>query len=591
MTSQEMSFIAGILSSLDRLPDHLRAGFRKCIQAMPLPPEMETHSLEGTSSILFQAGYPGLWHGPKLLRSKEGWLVAATGAENPFPGASHTQQTSDRLWDWIASRALSDRLPDDLLHFSAACVSPTGDRVLLVNDPLGTATLSYYVGDRYIVFSSRPSFLGRFCNGLTVNYEAIFEFLLIGHLLGNKTFFREVSVLPPGGLLDYADGAARVRRHTWFESVATDTQMSIEEAVDRVFQLLSSMFSPAPSCDTRVNCFLSGGWDSRLLAAVLSNANLVDRTWSTETIGQFSAERSIAALAAQFLGLESEVVPPGFFSVIKDFYEHSRLVDFSSDTGPWIMSLLDALPVGQIYVDGFLVDVLLRPDRHVPSALVECVNTGDVERAATYFFEMYLEAGGPFSYVRAGGKPWQKLLKRGFYEEQTKQLKENIENELADVECGQDFATSFVIKNRQRRGIAPLPILLMGSKGPMLLPFCNLKLARLCLRIPLEHKTSGQLQFGLLERARKGLGRLISTNSDKTLLQPYIRRWTPIDFVRRLLFGGWQYEQAVTQLGSDVFNLLGGGENVARLRLLKYPYQLQRLLLVQQAIALLDSKG
>lgn len=586
-----MSFLAGIVSSGDRLPDYLSDRFKQSVEAMPLHPAMDMHTLEGNFSILFQAGYPGLWHGPKLLRSRENWSLGATGAENPFSGTSQMEYTTEKLGSWISYGASGDLLLSDLLHFSVACVSPAEDRVLLANDPLGTATLSYYVGEQYIVFSSRPSFLARFCDGLTVNYEAVFEFFLIGHLLGNKTFFREVSVLPPGGRLEYTGRAVQVWRYTQFEAAAIDGEMGIEEAVDRVFQHLSSMTSGGAACETRLDCFLSGGWDSRLLSGLLSNAGLVDRTWSTETIGLFSREGEIAAHVAQWLDLENCYVPPAYLSVIRDFWEHSKLVDFSSDTGPWIMSLIDALPAGHIYVDGYLVDVLLRPDRHVPPILVEYVRTGDVEGAVAYYHNMYLEAGGPFSYVRAGGRPWQKLLKRDFYDDQTRRLRDTIENELADSKPECDFATSFVIRNRQRRGIAPLPVLLMGSKGPLLLPFCNLQLVRLLLGVPLEHKTSGQLQFLLLERVRQGLGRLISTNSDKALLGPYLRTWSPTDFGRRLLFGGWLYEQAVTQLGSEVLYLLSGEERVARLQLLKFPYQLQRLLLVQQALALASNEG
>ncbi|MFQ5786378.1 MAG: asparagine synthase-related protein, partial [Thermodesulfobacteriota bacterium] len=339
----------------------------------------------------------------------------------------------------------------------------------------------------------------------------------------------------------------------------------------------------------KVNCFLSGGWDSRLLAGLLAKKNQVDCTWTTELLGRYSESR-IAYTVADHLGINNQFIPPTFLNLISYFHKHRKLVDYSSDTGPWIMSLLEKIPDGHVYVDGFLVDVLLRPDKHVSPFLLECVNTGNIEGAKEYFLNMYLEAGGPFPSVKAGGRPWQKLLKRDFYEEQAEKLKNNINEEFGDAERGQDFVTSFVMKNRQRRCITALPMLLIGNKGPILLPFCDLELVRLCLNIPLEHKISGRLQFFILEKIKNGLGRLISTNSEKSLLHPYLRKRITYDFTRRFLSWGWLYEKAVTQLDKQILEFLYGGENEAKLRLLRFPYQLTRLLFVQEALALNNSK-
>jgi len=580
-----MSFIAGIASLSGCLPDHIRTRFNKCIQAMPLHPAMEKNMLDGTSSILFQAGYSGMWRGPKLLQTQNGWTIAATGAENLFSGTSQERQTTEALCDWISSSAESATMPGEMLHFSAACLSPAQNRLLLATDHLGTAMLSYCVGDQFITFSSKPSFLYRFCEKLTLNYDAIFEFCLIGHLLGNKTFYKEISVLPPGGLLQYSDSKVEIRRYVRFEDVDIDTGMDIEAAGDGIWQLLSSMLSSANPDALKVDCFLSGGWDSRLLAAWLANYGLANRTWTTDNMGMFK-EYQIASHVAQYLQLDNNYISPAYLSQSLHFDEFGRLVDFSTDSGPWIISLLDALPSGRVFVDGHLVDVLLRSDRHAPPSLIECVRAGNFDEAASFFHEMYLEIGGPFSFIKGGGKIWRRLLKTDFFEEQAMRLKENILNEFSDVKAGQDFVTSFGIRNRQRRGIAPQPISLIGHRGFVFLPFCSPELVRFCLSVPLEHKVSGRLQYLLLEKAKRGLGDIVSTNSTPAHLHSYRKRMTVADITRQLIYGGWLYSKVIERLDTNLLVLLRGTKSEAKLRLLGFPYQLPRLLFVQAALTL-----
>ena len=553
--------------------------FLKALNAQYIPAGMQQQEIILSNCRMVYAGFPTLWRGP-IIEQQPGRLLFGCGTENPFCEKRDPGNCLEKMKRALC--AVPQIEPDELEEFSdCAGVLIKWDQATIVamNDPLGTHTVAYGCSGDTIILSNRPSFVARCSPRTALNPNAVFEFLLLGHVLGDKTFFTNISVLPPGGYLTIREKKVAVGRYCRFEDVTIEQHLSFEQAVVQLTDRLHRLLDVNNRNYGTLDCFLSGGWDSRLCAALLALRHQLGTLWTTDQLSKYR-EVEMAGLVAKQLGAMHRFISPDFLSYASEFCRHALLVDFQTDTGPWVMSLLNAVPSGTPLVDGYLIDVVLRGDRHVPPALQECVQTGDRETAAHLYSTVFLTKGGPLDNEKGGGSTWQPLLKKSFWDEQSHILVQTVMQEFAQLKPGTDFVTSFVIKNRQRRSISLLPLNLMGSRGPVFLPFSNWDLVRWSLSIPLRYKCGGELQRMVLQRIMPGFGDLVSTNSPKEVLQPFRRTNTSLDYMRKMVNGALLCIHFL-RLGSVLPPvLLQGNGAFARLNLLAHPYNLARFLFI-----------
>jgi asparagine synthase (glutamine-hydrolysing) len=153
--------------------------------------------------------------------------------------------------------------------FAFALLDRARRTLFLVRDPLGVKPLVYAVRDGLLAFGSEAKAV--LASGLVaaeLDEASLHLSMNVRYVPGNRTFFRDISRVPPGHVLEFAEGRARLRQYAavdwtpdhslsesdWLEGVRSHYR----DAVRR--QLIS---------DVPVGVSLSGGIDSSSIVAML----------------------------------------------------------------------------------------------------------------------------------------------------------------------------------------------------------------------------------------------------------------------------------------------------------------------------------
>ncbi len=148
--------------------------------------------------------------------------------------------------------------------FVVAAFDAAADRYVVGTDKLGTRTL-YYRTDRGLRFGSELHTL--VTGDDSVDARAVSDILLIGNVWGEKTLVEGVRTLPPGTYLEYEAGEAATVEY-WRPRLdpARPGEQYLSELVDGY---RTAMAESAATLPDSVGLFLSGGLDSRSMAAAL----------------------------------------------------------------------------------------------------------------------------------------------------------------------------------------------------------------------------------------------------------------------------------------------------------------------------------
>jgi asparagine synthase (glutamine-hydrolysing) len=144
----------------------------------------------------------------------------------------------------------------------------------LATDRFRVHPLFYYCSADYLVFASRiRSILASpFPVPVTINPEAIVDVTVSSIIPTPKTIFREIYKLPPGHMLTYRAGEAKIEPY-WDLSFITSSGISVKELSRDLKRHLTEAIDIRLKYDgvpKRVGTFLSGGIDSSTVTGVLS---------------------------------------------------------------------------------------------------------------------------------------------------------------------------------------------------------------------------------------------------------------------------------------------------------------------------------
>jgi asparagine synthase (glutamine-hydrolysing) len=147
----------------------------------------------------------------------------------------------------------------------------------------GRAGVLWLVNDRFGLY---PHYYAHTCGALVfapeikgvlaaphvtrrVNETAIAEYLRFQQLLGEKTWFEDVALLPPATLLRYepATDQLRLRRYWDWDRISKCSAISFDEAVDEASRLFQRAIDAMLEPPLRPGVFLSGGLDGRIILA------------------------------------------------------------------------------------------------------------------------------------------------------------------------------------------------------------------------------------------------------------------------------------------------------------------------------------
>jgi asparagine synthase (glutamine-hydrolysing) len=227
----------------------------------------------------------------------------------------------------------------------------SGGFALAIHD--GKNNKTYIITDR---FASKPLYYSSNSDTLSVSSEikallldktghlefnigSIYEFLAFWHPLSDRTLFQNIKVLPPASIFiyDHLNKQKRLERYWYYNGTIENNQSySLYDLVDRFDQLFSrSLWQRINTADS-VALFLSGGIDSRIVAAYCAdickkyNKELVFYTFGMPGCVQESVTRQLAAALGvehRFITINGSQIPIYAEKTIAQGDGHVRIRD------------------------------------------------------------------------------------------------------------------------------------------------------------------------------------------------------------------------------------------------------------------------
>jgi asparagine synthase (glutamine-hydrolysing) len=171
--------------------------------------------------------------------------------------------------------------------------------LLLARDRLGKKPLHYSFAKGQFMFGSEIKSLLAVAPELgEVDPEAILQYFYFGYILDPSTAFRSIRKLPPGFLLEFANGQISLRQYWDLPPYGTAEPKSEEEYLEELEHQLDEAVRIRLISDVPLGALLSGGVDSSTIVALMARAS--SRPVKTFTIG-FSREDFNEAKAARMV--------------------------------------------------------------------------------------------------------------------------------------------------------------------------------------------------------------------------------------------------------------------------------------------------
>jgi len=225
---------------------------------------------------------------------------------------------------------LYEEYGDDLVHhlrgmFAFSLWDKNRRRGLLARDRLGIKPLFYaQAGDVLLFGSEIKAVLAAGLVERDLDYQALDAFFTFTYIPAPLTIYRKVHKLEPGHLLTYESGRIEKRCYWDLDFGAVDEQADKQEWLERFDGAIDAAVTSHLVSDVPVGAFLSGGIDSSLVVARMSEH--LDEPVQTFTMGFGGArnplldERPLARMLAEQYGCQFHeyAVQPDFRVIVGD---------------------------------------------------------------------------------------------------------------------------------------------------------------------------------------------------------------------------------------------------------------------------------
>ncbi len=209
--------------------------------------------------------------------------------------------------------------------FALALWDEPRQRLVLARDRLGKKPLLIVQEADTLVFGSEfRAVLQHPLVHREIDPQAIDDYLTLGYVPSPRTGFRQIRKLPPGHMLVWERGEARIRQY-WSLEFEPKLAITEGEAIDQFDALFEDAVRLRLISDVPLGAFLSGGIDSASVVAAMAEAGH-DRV-KTFSIGFRDAaynELPLARLVAQRYGTEHHefIVDPSATEMLPRLVQH-----------------------------------------------------------------------------------------------------------------------------------------------------------------------------------------------------------------------------------------------------------------------------
>lgn len=181
-------------------------------------------------------------------------------------------------------------------------------RILIANDRHGLIPFYYTKdGGRYIFSSEVKAILKDKRFKKEIDHKAVADFFAFGRILGNKTLFKRIKMLPPSSIVTWS--RAKVSRKKYWDfkfEEKCDTNLTEEYYVNKYAALFRKAVERRTRGKHRFGVFLSGGLDSRMTLGTIDKKHYPISTFTFGVRG--GDEVKVAKKVAEKLGTEHESI-------------------------------------------------------------------------------------------------------------------------------------------------------------------------------------------------------------------------------------------------------------------------------------------
>jgi asparagine synthase (glutamine-hydrolysing) len=217
------------------------------------------------------------------LVSRDGRVVLVVSGEH-FPerrassmgvapgSVGHSARDALRLYEELGEGFLS-RLNG---WFSGVVIDVSLGTVTLFNDRYGMGRIYFHENEEEFIFASEAKALLRVRPELrAIEPHALAEYFRFGCVMGNRTLFKGVSLLPGGSSWVFSGGAGCKKRN-YFDFGEWEQQSTIESGAffERFRETVSRVFPAYAESEHRVALSLTAGLDTRTILAATTEQNL-----------------------------------------------------------------------------------------------------------------------------------------------------------------------------------------------------------------------------------------------------------------------------------------------------------------------------
>ena len=178
--------------------------------------------------------------------------------------------------------------------FSIAIYDKKEERITLIRDRIGKKPLYYTLNDRYFLFASElKSFMEYPYFNKEIDTHALNLFLYHGYIIAPYSIFKETYKLEAGRYLEFDLKSRTIDIHTYWsiEEIFKERQIFHSDEntiIDGLEEVITSAVNYRMISDVPIGSFLSGGYDSTLISALMQQ--LSTKPIDTFTIG-FNEEK------------------------------------------------------------------------------------------------------------------------------------------------------------------------------------------------------------------------------------------------------------------------------------------------------------
>ncbi|WKV13867.1 asparagine synthase (glutamine-hydrolyzing) [Marivirga harenae] len=259
----------------------------------------------------------GIEEGNQPRSDKSGNHLAFNGAIYNYPELANSLNISSRsdteiLFQLILNRGIVKTLKEIRGMFAFSFYNAQEDLFYLARDRMGQKPLFYYQDEGILLFASEIKSLKKLMQlndiAVQINENAIYHYLCFSNIPEPETIYENVFAIPPAHFLKYQKGKTSITSY-WEHQYLPKENLSFAEAKLKVQHAIENSVKIRLRADVKKGLFLSGGWDSSVIALEASKHEQNLQAFTVEYPFQTSQNESkIARETAQKFGLEHQVI-------------------------------------------------------------------------------------------------------------------------------------------------------------------------------------------------------------------------------------------------------------------------------------------